>query len=216
MNGIPGSALLWPAQQLINAMIGADAHLRQQLAAFTGRRVAIQATNLPGGLGITLQQTGLELRIIGTDARDFAADATIRGSAGTLARVLLADHAGQALVNRQLQIQGDAQLVQDLFTTVKRLDLQWQDLLAPWLGELATQQFSALVDTGQSWARDSHDRMRGNLEDYLKQECKAVPDGARVKHFQSTLDQLRLRLDRLEARTARLAAALDCPRAEDR
>ncbi|MCG8412746.1 MAG: SCP2 sterol-binding domain-containing protein, partial [Pseudomonadales bacterium] len=116
MKEIFGSALLWPAEQLLNSVIRSDQHAQNQLARFAGRAIEIQILHSPLSLTATMETDGI--RLGAADAARYAipVDATVKGSASTLTRLLLSEHTNQPLVNSNLQITGDAQLVQDLFT----------------------------------------------------------------------------------------------------
>ncbi|MCY4265740.1 MAG: SCP2 sterol-binding domain-containing protein [Gammaproteobacteria bacterium] len=210
MNEFLGSVLLKPAERLINSLLLTDHYLLATLASYAGKTVSIKVINSPFVIQVRFEQNGLRLSAIAWYRHDqVPVDASIAGSAVTLAGLLLADQRQQPLVNDKLQIKGDAQLLMEIFTTMKRLDLQWEDLLEPILGDLGTQQLSRAVHSTESWARDSQRRMRDNIDDYLKQEISLLPHRQLFQQHQETLDLLRLQLDRLEARARILREKLD-------
>ena len=209
LSEVLGSAMLWPAQQLINSLLRSDRHLQQQLSALEGRSLAIQVYHLPLAMMARIGTGGLSLRAVNPQHYEMPADVTIAGSMTTLIRLVAGDHAEQPLVNEELQISGDSQLLVDLSGIIRRLDIQWEDLLGPVLGDIATHQLSQAVHNSRVWARDSRRRMRNSVDDYLKQEICLFPHSNELHHHQNTLDQLRLRLDRLQARASILRHGID-------
>ncbi|MEX2470448.1 MAG: hypothetical protein WD396_11890, partial [Pseudohongiellaceae bacterium] len=89
------------------------------------------------------------------------------------------------------------------------LDLEWEDFLAPLLGDPVTHGVGQVVDRLERAARDSRSRLGRNLEDYLKEERRLVPHHVERHEFTENLQALRLQLDRAGARLDRLDAHLD-------
>lgn len=206
MNEILGSALLWPAEQLVNSVIRSDPHVQKQLSQFAGRRIEIAIDHFPLPISVAVETDGVKFRAMDGSRFAIPVDARVKGSASTLSHLLLSTQHEQPLVNSDLQIEGDAQLVQDMFTMTRRLDIQWEDLLSPFAGDIGTQQLSQAISDAENWAKDSQQRMRGSVDDYLKEELRLFPHSSQLEKFQNSVDNLKLKLDRVEARARRLLA----------
>ncbi len=87
------------------------------------------------------------------------------------------------------------------------LELDWEYELSRWLGPVATQLLGSGLRGSTRWARQSADSLRQDLADYLSEESRALVGREEAEARFEELDDLKIRLDRLEARLARLAAA---------
>lgn len=203
------SLALWPLENLLNRMIRSDDYLARQVQGFAGK--CVEVTSRSPGLHCTLCFDSKRLQLSGSAAETLglSADARIEGEAADLLRLLFAKPGQQALANPALQMSGDLHLIQDLYNLLQNLDLQWEDYLAPVLGDVLTEQGSQLQKESSAWLRDSSRRVTRNIEDYLKEEARAVPHQYAIAAFDDRLDELRLQLDRAEARVHLLQSRLD-------
>ncbi len=204
-----GNAALWPAEQIINRIIETDDHAQKLISNFDGRVVQVNVTQPTFPIRVNFESHKMRLTSIASADFELAVDATVTASATTLSNLLLTDSSKRSLVSDDLTIEGDTQLVQDLFTAMNKLDIEWEDLLSPVLGDIGTNQLSEFFNSASDWLDDSRSRMKRNVDDYLKEEAKLFPSAVELENWQSRLDQLKLRIDRSEARIQRLSAQFD-------
>jgi len=209
MNSLLGSAMLWPAEALLNQLIRRDTHIQRQLAAFTGRNLGIHTRSPSMSLLVRLEADGLRLSTLDAATLGINEDASVRGAAAKLLRLPWQQADSRALADPEIEISGDVQLVQDLFLLMTRLDIDWEDYLAPLLGDRLTHGAGRAADRVEQVLRDSRTRLHRNLEDYLKEERRLVPHHLEHEAFVESLSQLRLQLDRAGARLDRLDARID-------
>lgn len=204
-----GNAALWPAEQIINRIIETDDHAQKLISNFDGKVVQVNVTQPNFPIRVNFESHKMRLTSIASADFELAVDATVTASATTLSNLLLTDSSKRSLVSDDLTIEGDTHLVQDLFTAMNKLDIEWEDLLSPVLGDIGTNQLSEFFNSASDWLDDSRSRMKRNVDDYLKEEAKLFPSTVDLENWQSRLDQLRLRIDRSEARIQRLSAQFD-------
>ena len=209
MNEFIGSIVLWPAEQLINTAIAADAHVSHKLAAFAGKSIQIN-TEQPGArIRMVIESGSVRLSAMDSESYALPVDATIHGPTTSLLQQAFTDSSQLALAGNDVKLSGDVQLVQDLFSVLKSLDLDWQDYLSPFLGDQLTHQIGVGIEQSRAWAEDSGKRMRSSLDNYLKQEIRTFPSSQQLDSFSNDLDQLKLRIDRFGARLEKLKARLE-------
>ncbi len=204
-----GSLILWPVEHLLNQLIQRDSYLRDKVAVFNGKTIAVHSHSPNLNLTLQIDADGLQLSAHDADTLGIAPDAGIAGKLVDLLGLLTADASRKALVNEKIQISGDASLVQDLYLTSKQLDIDWQDYLAPLLGDALTHEVGKFQQRSAEVVADSAQRMKRNVESYLKDERQLLPHEEDVARFMDGLDTLRLQTDRLNARIAALEASLD-------
>ena len=127
-------------------------------------------------------------------------DAVLRGSASALIDLLLQPAQKRALSNPALTVSGDGNLVQALYHLVSSLDLRWDDYLAPFIGNVATNEIARVSAEARDWRQESHAALTDTLDEYLTEEARLVPARFEARELSDGIDALRLRIDRLEAR----------------
>lgn len=209
MSSLIGSLMLWPAERLLNGLIGTDPHIREQFARFSGRCLYIHTSKPELHITAQFSEAGISLGGIAPETTGLKADATIRGEALELLQLLRMDPQKRALANPSIRMDGDLHFIQDLYGTLHRLDLDLQDVLQPLVGDVLSDGLGKLQGQSRDFLRDTRSRMQRSIEDYLKEELRAAPPRPQREDFQNDLQALRLGLDRLEARLARLRSRLD-------
>ena len=207
MQELLGSIALWPAQQVLSAILGSDPHIRKTLNRFAGKAIQISTSSPALNLCLIFDDDNVRINALDASKHALPVDAQVRGSLQDLLAQLLAS-SSSSLTASNIEISGDVQLVQDIFTTLKRLDLDWRDYLAPIIGDLPTHELGRLSEKSRVWAEQARSNVHRNVDDYLKEEIQLFPHRNELNNFNAGVDDLRLRLDRLQARMDVLARRL--------
>lgn len=197
-----GTALLQPLEFAINRLIARDPHIIKVLsAAAAGKTISVRCTSQPRWQISLLINSD---RILLLSAPQDAPDASLAGSHGALSRLLLSDDQAAALHDPDIELSGDVQLIQRLHRALSQLDINWQDLLAPLLGDIGTRAAATGWEHGRDTVLHAADALKQNVTDFVQEEAALTPTKNQVQYFTEDLDALRLRLDRLQARIQRL------------
>ena len=203
------SAATWPIERLINRVLQTDQHAINTLKRLSGKQIEINTASPAVNLCVIFANSEIRLSPFSSEELVTTSDAKISSDVSTLLGLLGASTEARPLANPRLKISGDAQLVQTAFNLLKSLDLRWDDLLAPFLGNATTHSLKTSLDDFQKWSEESADALRHNVDDYLKQEANILPTSNSLEEFQERLDRLRLRIDRAAARAERLLRLAD-------
>ena len=134
-------------------------------------------------------------------AFDGEADVSVTGTLAAL-RSLADDN--DALYSGAVRIEGDVGVAQGLRDVVGALEIDLEELVAPFVGgTLARRVGLAGRDVG-AWLGRTRTRLREDAKDYLTDEVDLVADAAEVARWSGEVDELRAASDRLAARVARL------------
>ena len=201
MNQFLGSLALLPVEKLLNAIIARDPHVAEKFSAFDSKCIEVQSQRPGFSLNIRFEDGAVKLSAIDCQTLGIQADATISGKAESLLGLLIKKPEQRALADAEIEISGDATLVQDLHVTLQALDADWGDYLAPILGDVLTNELGELESNAREWSKSAGASMHRGVRDYLSEEARLVPSEMEVDSFSNRLDQLRLRLDRLAAKT---------------
>lgn len=196
-------------EKILNQLLRNDPYLIAQLAPFDGKTIEVLSTSPSTAITCTIDAGALRISTLGSEKLALHPDAVISGRSVDLVNMLVQDTDGRALANPAISISGDAVLVQELYRTIRKLDIRWQDYLAPLLGDVITNELERVTVSAEKWSKNAHDSMRRNIDDYLKEETHLLPGRSEVANFSDELDRLKLDIDRIQARAQRINARLD-------
>lgn len=194
-------ALLASAEQGLNRVLRLDPTALPRLARLAGRIIEIDCSAPAMQLFALVEEDGLRL------ASSWAADADcrLRAPASSLVRLLVSRQKTAVLHEPQVSIDGDSGVLMSLAEVLQDLELDWEYEASRWLGPVGAQLLGTGVRTPSRWLRESGDSLRQDLADYLTEESRALVGQQEAEARFSEIDELKLALDRLEARIERLA-----------
>ena len=196
-------ALLSGVQRSLTAALARDPLTAQRLAGLSGKVILIQARDpewqvylLPGAAGIELLR-----------ASELPPDCTLSAPSALLARLMVSDQRQRLLQEPALQLSGDSQVLVSLQSALGDFRLDGEAELARWIGPVAGHAVANLLRTGREWGGQAQQSLSRSLSEYLTEEGRQLVGNAEANVSADQLHQLRLDLDRLEARLARLNAS---------
>ena len=201
MNQFLGSLALLPVEKILNAIVARDPHIAKKLVAFDSKCIEVVSLRPDFSLSIRFEDSTIKLSAIDSQTLGIQADATISGPAESLLGLLAKKSDHRAMADATIDISGDASLVQDLQMTLASLDTDWQDTLAPILGDVLSNELGEIQSNAQDWGKSAGTSMHRGVRDYLSEEARLVPSELEVDSFANRLDQLRLSIDRVAVKT---------------
>lgn len=200
-----GAALLAGVEAGLNKVLALDATALLRLAALQGRVIAVDCTApalrlflLPGADG---------LRLAGH--WEAPADCTLRAPAGRLLELAVRRDKSAVLHAPDVELNGHSACLLDLAAILQDLELDWEGALAEWLGPLGAVALARPLQGAGQWSGDALASLRLNLADWLAEEARLLAGRQEAEARFAELDDLKLALDRLEARSERLARRLE-------
>lgn len=198
-------ALLAAAEHGINRVLRLDSTALPRLAPLAGKVILIECQAPALQLFLLPDAQGLRL------AQEWQAepDCRLRAPAASLLRLALSTQKTAVLHEPEVQLLGNADVLLSLAGVLQDLDLDWEYELSRWLGPVAAGLLGSNLRGGARWTRRSLDSLRLDLADYLGEESRSLVGRREAEARFAEMDALKLRLDRLEARTERLARKPD-------
>lgn len=200
-----GAALLAGVEAGLNKVLALDATALPRLAALQGRVIAVDCTApalrlflLPGADG---------LRLAGH--WEAPADCTLRAPAGRLLELAVRRDKSAVLHAPDVELDGHSACLLDLAAILQDLELDWESALAEWLGPLGAVALARPLQGAGQWSGDALASLRLNLADWLAEEARLLAGRQEAEARFAELDDIKLALDRLEARSERLARRLE-------
>ena len=192
--------LAFALERALRTLLALDPDTRERLARIDGRVVRLRVTSPSVALALAVVDGRVDvLRLF-----DGEADVTITGSLAALRS--LAD-GNDALYTGAVTIEGDVGVAQALRELIAHLDIDVEELVAPFVGGTLARRAGLAGRDLAGWLGRTRERFRANAEDYLKEESELVPTAEEVARWSADVDELRGATDRLEARVRRLERA---------
>jgi ubiquinone biosynthesis protein UbiJ len=186
--------------RVLNGLLQFDPDTRVRLASLAGTVVAVELRDagttfylLPdaGGIAIsTVVERAPDVRIAGRPL-DLIAHLRARGEPSAPGRV---------------EIQGDLAVAQALQSIGRCIDIDWEELVSRYVGDVAAHQLGRLLRAAAAGSRHARRALADNLAEYAQYEARIVATRSDVDAFLDAVDDMREDVDRLEARIARLTA----------
>ncbi len=166
-----------------------------------GHCIAIEITDLefrlychPGDWGIRLSGS--------PPPRD--ADAIISGRLMALVNLAAREDKPSTSMQEQVRFAGDVKLAQRLQRILSNLDIDWEEVLAHYTGDVVAVQLQQRAARLGDWLKQGADSLLQTTSEYLNEEARVSPTQAEFEQFQSRVTALRNDVARAEARLARL------------
>lgn len=193
-------AALASAEKMINAALRYDPATRIGLAQLEGKIIALQITT--PDITIFAMPMDDELRLMG----NWDGDVDTRISGSLLALAQLSQTEIHNLKDSGVTVMGDLLLLADIQRLVKNLDIDWEEMLSQFTGDIIGHQTAQLVRAKAGWAKDRAKNGQRLTREFLTEELRALPGKAELNDFYQQVDELRLAVDRAAARLERLIA----------
>ena len=198
----------------INAALEAAFNAWLQLEASTHGQALNRLQALQGKLiRLHITNPDMQFDILPTTERirvstDYAAepDVTITGSALGFIRLAAAEDSGKAMLAQGVTIAGDTGLGMQFSQILREVNIDWEELASRAVGDVMAHQLGQIARQSKGWLDDTAHVMRLNTQEYLQEEARLVPAEAELKAYLDAVDDLRMDVDRLEARLKKLEA----------
>ena len=194
-------AMLAAAERSLKLALDRDPLTARRLAALEGKTVLVQARDPAWQLYLQPGEDGILLAAESTAEPD----CTLSAPSTLLARLLASNQRQRLLQDPQLQLSGDTQVLVSLQSAMAELRLDGEAELARWIGPVAAHSIGTLARSGWQWGGDARQSLERSLAEYLTEESGQLVGNAEAQVSADQLYQLRLDLDRLEARVQQLS-----------
>lgn len=133
---------------------------------------------------------------------------SIKGEAADFTELATSSDPTATLINGGLELDGDSAPLLELQRILAALDMDWEAPLVDALGDVAGHQLAQLLRHAFAWGKQASTSLTRQLEEFIHEEARLSPPRLEVEDFYQDLQELGLRVDRLQSRTERLRQRL--------
>jgi ubiquinone biosynthesis protein UbiJ len=195
-------AILVTAQRSLKLALDRDPLTASRLAPLQGKTILVQGRDPDWQLYLQPGNEGIAL----STSNAAPPDCTLSAPSTLLVRLLLSNQRQRLLQDPQLQLSGDSQVLVSLQNAMGDLRLDGEAELARWLGPVAAHAIADIARGSWQWGGQARESINRSLAEYLTEESGQLVGNAEAGASAEQLYQLRLDLDRLEARVNQLSA----------
>lgn len=106
----------------------------------------------------------------------------------------------KSLVNSGFHIKGDIEIVKNLNHLFEEHQIDWEEHLSKFTGDVLAHKAGNIFKKNKSYIKKTRDSLIDNMGEYLQEEKQILPHPLAIDNFNKNIDELRLQLDRTQAR----------------
>lgn len=188
-----------------NAWLKLDSEALPRFAALDGKIIRFHITGLDLNLYFLPASSGIQ--VLGSypdEEQGGIVDAAIHGSPMALIRLSTANNSGEAMLKSDVEIEGDMRIAEKFSAILREVDIDWEELLSRLVGDVVAHQAGQVTRNAAGWIKDTAEAMKLNTAEYLSEESGLSLAEAEISGFIDQVDDIRMGVDRLEARIKHL------------
>lgn len=186
----------------LNALLALDEQSIKRLQPLQSKRLTVVLKELPWPITLAFS----ELIDILMDQEDQDADCIISMQLSTLNELQDSSQITRLIQQGKLDLQGDIQIAQHFSTLVKELDIDWEEHLSHYVGDVAAYQMSTWAKQAGNRLRQGIKRFEQRLFDAAVEEKRLTPHQLEVEQYLDNIHRLRSKTEKLDVRIAALEA----------
>ncbi len=188
------------AETAVNRILSLDSTAQARLAPLAGKVIAVVCTMPAITVYLIPLETGIQL------AKEWhaPADCTLSAPASLLLKLVTSADKSAVLHHPEVDLDGNSAVLMELADILQGLEFDWEYEVSRWLGPLPTALISGHCRSHRDWIVQFAQSLHLNTVDYLSEESRALVGRLEADMRFSEIDQLKLDLDRIDARIALL------------
>ena len=198
MDAIFTTAALASAEKIIQRALDYDPATRMALAALAPQVLATKITEPQLSIYIVPCEEGV--RLMGHYEGDITTQ--LQGSLPTLIALAASDRMN--FKDAGVELFGSSVFLGEIKKILSQLDIDWEEILAQLFGDIIGHQGAELIRTKMRWSKDRFTNMQRLASEFITQESNSIPSKPELNYFYQQVDDIKLGVDRVEARIEQL------------
>ena len=184
----------------LNSALRLDPEAFKRLENFSDKVIAIELQGLDLTLYLLPGTNGINLM----SQYPADPDTILSGTPLAMAKMALGPDASKILFAGEVTIRGDVESGQRFKRLLDELDIDWEELLSRYSGDIVAHKLGNLVRATTAWGQQTLTILGQDAAEYLQLEGQDLPLPGTVRQYLQAVDAVRDDTARLEARVARL------------
>ncbi len=187
-------------EQAFNRYLALDSESARRISALQNKVVTIELLGISLTVQLVFTKDSIQFKWDHFDK----ADLIIRGTPLNLLHMRMARDQRQRFFAEDIVIEGNMELAHQVLAIFDDLEIDWEEYLSKWIGDAPAYQSGRLLSRLKKTSQKIRKTFLYNLNEYLHEEINIFPPAEALHYFFHEIDELRMDVDRLEARIKKL------------
>jgi ubiquinone biosynthesis protein UbiJ len=187
-------------ENALNRYLALDSESKRRIRLLQDKRVMLELLGTPFIVQLIFND---EKIILQWD--DFSeADIRIKGTPLNLLHMSLVRDDRHRFFADDVIVEGNMELAQNVLAIFDELEIDWEEQLSQWVGDVPAYQTGRFVRGIKKFNQRVRRTFLRNLNEYVHEEINLFPTDEALQLFFDEVDELRMDVDRLEARLLKI------------
>ncbi len=186
-------------EKAINRYLAMDSESKRRMALLDNKIVTLELAGIALTTQLVFTTNGIQLKW----DHFIEPDLIIRGTPLNLLHMSLSTDRKKFFADDVI-VEGNMELAQQVLAVFDDLEMDWEDTFSKYLGDVPAYQTGRLLRHLKNMSQRFRNILSYNLNDYVHEEINVVPTKEALQHFFHDIDELRMDVDRLEARIEKI------------
>lgn len=192
-------------EKILNSYLLLDPATKMRLAALKGKIIVLEFQHVNIKVFWLPHADGIHL----ADHFNGLADVTLRGSPFDFIRLSATSKNNANLFASGITVIGDTDVAQEFKALFANLDIDWEEQLSHFTGDVVAHQVGNLIKAMCQWAKQSTATIQQDLSEYIHEEVRWLPSREELQDFFAATDKLRDDVERTALHIKNLEKKLD-------
>lgn len=198
-------SLFTPAiEMIINQAVKLDPDAQLRLASLEGKIIKVTLTDINISFYIVIEDSLILVKA----ELDKQANAELTGSSSSFFNLALNEKGSDSIFKGEVHFAGEIRTAQNFQNFFKQLDIDWEEHLAKYTGDIVAHQLISGSKTVTSWLQKTVTSAQQNLSEYIRFEAKLSPASIELENFYDAIADLKSDSERLKQKVERLSQKL--------
>ncbi|MBD3652555.1 SCP2 sterol-binding domain-containing protein [Kangiella sp.] len=198
-------SLFTPAiEMIINQAVKLDPDAQSRLASLEGKIIKVTLTDLNASFYIVIEDSLILVKA----ELDKQANAELTGSSSSFFNLALNEKGSDSIFKGEVHFAGEIGTAQNFQNFFKQLDIDWEEHLAKYTGDIVAHQLISGSKTVTGWLQKTVTSAQQNLSEYIRFEAKLSPASIELENFYDAIADLKSDSERLKQKVERLSQKL--------
>jgi ubiquinone biosynthesis protein UbiJ len=109
-----------------------------------------------------------------------------------------------SVLGEDIEMSGDLDVGRQFRNLLARVDIDWEEIASRYMGDIVAHKLGNAVRSLTGWGKKTSNSLRKDVGEYLQEESRQLPTAFEVSQFVAGVDDVRMGVDRAEARFKQL------------
>ena len=184
----------------INRYIALDPDTKAAVPAMADKVIKIIIRELDLPLIFRISDSRIEV----FPSYDSEIHSEMRASVYSLVKLSMASDASSSAIGGDIEMSGDLETGRQFRDLLGKVDIDWEEILSQYTGDIVAHKIGNSIRTITNWGKKTVDSLSKDVSEYLQEESRQIPSQYEIKDYLTNVDDIRLAVDRVEARIKQL------------